>query len=799
MRRVSLGLSIVFVLAIIGVDAEAGRRRLNGRGFPSTQVGTEAPLPLILSDATYYDDLTLAVLPAYTAHMWSEAADAVATTQPANDGDSVGAIYDPSNSAFAARWLTAARRGVLRTDASTRSYVECRATGSNDIAQMQNSERAFNYCIGSRACTIILWAGTIANGTTQILVDSTNASAAASALGFSVFKNTSNQIVFYNSNGAGGASCNVNSGAATLLAASGIVPIGIRVSGTTVEFNVGAAAEVGATCASAGTTGTMTYPVTICGSGATTGSADVNFGGLMVFDRRLTDAEYAAVVADYTGVRSSRSLVIDRPAPYFFNFLSTYYDYTDPTTIFEDAGATDPAEVPDAIAVVRDPRDLTNTWNRGATSTVAAAPQWRGALGAHWSGSGSQALVWPQWTMDAGRTVVIRALNEDATNGSHVLQGGSYVPITGADYSSNPGGAAYFTVHPASGAVTGSSLVTETGYNDIEIRRSGTNWYASVGGQNATSDSSSAQWTPTNTGRPGSDALTAWRMQGYVERMARYNVALTDAQLATVRTGWAALDETWSNTSGVRRTSGGTYMTLTVNSGDALDSQDKTVCAWAAIDSNDVDFDGLAWRQVGSGVGQEPFYLLMDPLFYCAGGAQTWTFGIGQQGHGVGATCDTFVNDLTPQFVCGRYLHSDTSTRGEGSVFVNGVDATYRYSTGLAVPATPGNEVPPTIAPITAEMRVAGIRGGTGLGSMDSLMYFNCALSDDEIRDIYCATGGSGATCTGVTARASSAVRGNACFVDLWRFDNTASLGLSETGLHDLTNGGNAEAAPSLP
>ena len=258
--------------------------------------------------------------------------------------------------------------------------------------------------------------------------------------------------------------------------------------------------------------------------------------------------------------------------------------------------------------------------------------------------------------------------------------------------------------------------------------------------------------------------------------------------------------EALANVSGARRASGGTYMTLTVNSGDALDSQDKTVCAWAAIDSNDVDYDGLAWRQVGSGVGQEPFYLLMDPLFYCAGGAQTWTFGIGQQGHGVGATCDTFRNDLTPQFVCGRYLHSDTSTRGEGSVFVDGVDATYRYSTGLAVPATPGNEVPPTIAPITAEMRVAGIRSGTGLGSMDSLMYFDCALTDDEIFDIFCATQRiPTAACAANHAGWSSAVTGHACYVESWRFDDTGALGASDTGLRDLGNTASAEAAPSLP
>lgn len=802
--RLWLALAVTLAMTGLAVDrADARPRRTRAWvGFGST-----SPLPVILSDSTYYDDLQLAVLPAYSAHMWQEGADAVALTSADTDAQSVGEIDDPSQAAHVVQWLTAARRGVLRTDAGGRSYVECRAASSNDVAQVIRSERAFQFCHSSRDCTIILWAGTIANGTTQTLIDSTNASAAASALGFSVFKNTSNQIVFYNSNGSGGASCNVNSGAATLLAASGIVPIGVRVSGTAVEFNVGAAAEVTATCSAAGTAGTMTYPLTICGSGATTGSTDMNFGGLMVFDRRLTDAEYAAVVADYTGARSARSLVIERPAPYYYNFLSQYYDLRETTAVFSDSGATTAADVLDPIAVVRDPRDLTNVWNRGATSTVAAAPTWRGGFGAHWSGSGSQALVWPQWSMGGGRTVIVRALNEDHTNGSHVLQGSSYVPITGADYASNPGGAAYFTVHPASGAVLGSSLVDERGWNTLEVRRSGATWSGSVDGQNATSASSSAIWAPTNIGRPGSDALTAWRMHGYVQRLARYNAALTDAQLTTIREGWEAETEEWRNEGGVRRTSGGTYMELAVNAGDALDLSAETegagytICSWAYTVGDGVDYEGVAFRLGGGGVGQEQFYLLVDPVVYCAGGAnQTWTLGIGQTGHGVFADCSSYDTSGTPQFVCGRYTATLTSSAGAGAIFINGVDRTARYSTGRPIPATPGNEVAPTVPPLTAPLRVANLRNNGDAG-MDTLAIFNCPLTDAEILAAYCATQPSprAAACSGVNANASTAIRSHSCLVDMWRFDDAANLGASETGLHDLGNTTSAEAAPDLP
>lgn len=264
----------------------------------------------------------------------------------------------------------------------------------------------------------------------------------------------------------------------------------------------------------------------------------------------------------------------------------------------------------------------------------------------------------------------------------------------------------------------------------------------------------------------------------------------------------------FGNIAGARRASGGTYINQSVASGSALDSQDKTVCAWAAIDANHVDYDGLGWRQAGGGVGEEPFYLLMDPLGD-PGGAnnpafascdQTWTFGIGQQGHGVGAACGSLATDLTGQFVCGRYAHSDTATIGDGAVFVNGVDATLRYSTGLAVPATPNNDVPPTIAPITTDMRAVGIRSGTGLGSMDTLMYFNCPLTDDEILAIYCATvTQSVAACQNVTVNAYTAITGHACYVDMWSFDNASDLGASRSGLRDFGGTANAETAPALP
>ena len=266
---------------------------------------------------------------------------------------------------------------------------------------------------------------------------------------------------------------------------------------------------------------------------------------------------------------------------------------------------------------------------------------------------------------------------------------------------------------------------------------------------------------------------------------------------------------TFGNISGVRRTAGGVSMDVGVTARAAdgevnIDAAEYTVCAWMYTIGDGVDFEGLAYRQAGSGAGQEPFYLLVDPVAGCNGGTfpgavQTYTLGVGQQGHGVYADCDSYDTTGTPTFVCGRFEQTLTGTAGAASVLVNGVDRTVRYSTGRAVPATAGNEIPPTIAPITTPLHVANIRNN-GSAGMDTLIFYNCPLSDAEVFAAYCATQTHHTTeCDAITVNARTAITGHSCFVDLWDFDNTSNLGLSYSGTRDLTNGGNAEAAPALP
>lgn len=103
--------------------------------------------------------------------------------------------------------------------------------------------------------------------------------------------------------------------------------------------------------------------------------------------------------------------------------------------------------------------------------------------------------------------------------------------------------------------------------------------------------------------------------------------------------------------------------------------------------------------------------------------------------------------------------------------------------------------------PSSLELNVANLRGGVGQAAMDTLVFWNRALTDAEMLSAYCATQPSprAAACSGVTANASTALRSHPCLVDMWRFDDAANLGASETGLHDLGNTTSAEAAPAIP
>jgi len=120
--------------------------------------------------------------------------------------------------------------------------------------------------------------------------------------------------------------------------------------------------------------------------------------------------------------------------------------------------------------------------------------------------------------------------NDDSTNGSHILYGQNYVPLTGSGYVGNASlGGEYFTVHP-SGTAAGGVRVKNQGntYNVIGMKLSGTEW----GCFNGLCQSSKA--TTANAffwSKIGKGYLANWDLDGKLGRFIYYSGALTDKQL----------------------------------------------------------------------------------------------------------------------------------------------------------------------------------------------------------------------------------------------------------------------------
>ena len=125
--------------------------------------------------------------------------------------------------------------------------------------------------------------------------------------------------------------------------------------------------------------------------------------------------------------------------------------------------------------------------------------------------------------------------NDDHTNGSHVIAHASvgYIVVTGDNYASNPDGDAYTTGHFGGGDTSDTSkLGSETGYNILEYTRDGDTVTVSVSGN-------TPQSTTADNGceyeHIGENRIAGWEMDGVIREVLHYNVALTAAQIATIR------------------------------------------------------------------------------------------------------------------------------------------------------------------------------------------------------------------------------------------------------------------------
>jgi hypothetical protein len=572
--RRALALLALLALVLGAVAADAARMR-GQRLFWRSPV-TSAPLPLALRDPVYAADLMLFVPTNAARHMWEEFSNAQNLAD--TDGDLVGQIDDPSygdgldglaHPAFITQWTSTARSGVLRTDATTRrSYVEMRSP-TTDYATVQDSQAAFRYChgpgVGTRQCTIIIWAGMPTDAASHTIADSARGS--SSNVGFTFQRTAANRLQVFVSAG-GSTACNHTTASSSLVAANGIRALSWRIQGNAVQMQIEGNAEETFTCAAGGSPANSTDEITIGGNSAGTGTSNVDFGGMMIFDRSLSDAELAAVVEDYRGLRDTGSWVVELPAEDgWFNFLLSWYNLTDPSNLWTNTAATSSVSIyGDAIAAATDARDRHNTHQRIATSSVANAPWWLDEEGAYWRGVTPQALVWGAggvqgvWPEGGARTVIVTTRNDDRANMSTPLAGGAAQVYTGDEYpvdatygwfgTTLPSGliaSSYHAVHLATGVgVCANPVLYPTaadgpndGFNTLEVTRSGPTWRCTSDGYITTAHTSTTNnagiWRPTSIGREGLSSGTG--MHGAVRHVLNYTARLTDAQIARVREG----------------------------------------------------------------------------------------------------------------------------------------------------------------------------------------------------------------------------------------------------------------------
>lgn len=125
--------------------------------------------------------------------------------------------------------------------------------------------------------------------------------------------------------------------------------------------------------------------------------------------------------------------------------------------------------------------------------------------------------------------------NLDNTNGSHIIYGQNYVPVTGTSYVGNPAfGGPYFTPHPIGTAAGGVRLKnTAGGFNIIAMKArqiSGTTyeWTCVNGLLQANKDTKTAAFSWTEIGR---QYLANWEMHGPLARFMHYSGIGSDKDL----------------------------------------------------------------------------------------------------------------------------------------------------------------------------------------------------------------------------------------------------------------------------
>jgi len=499
-------------------------------GSRSAEGGTLLnPFPVLAAQAwspLQIDSCRAIFAPAFERYAFQERASTDVCATHADDAtEALGTFVDFSIGAHLWEATGSANRPTLRDSGAVR-YAEF--DGSNDNVLLQNGSSLIEDMLSNRRGTVAVRFRVPSGGdsTQYNLLDCAGGTGANN--GF-IFQRRTTGILRMNFTDGGSNAFDTTD---TVVNADGFVTVVVRWDvangvGITVDGGTEATASIFTAI-----TGDVTNELSICNREAGTGPQAGEVQWVVLCKDRVSDSELASLNTWDPATNTDRMIFGRDDADGFGSMLNRYYDFLDATTLDDGAGGT-PALAAGVDSVAH---KVDSALGRAAQADASGDRPTRRSYGLQFDGTDDNFSV-EDLNMNVPSTIIIVCDNDDDTDGSHwVSSSVSRILSTGDNYTGNAAanGVAYSLVHPSAGSTAGVDLVTETGWNILEVRRDGSSWNQTVTGQNSADSTNANTCVFTDIG-DFQPALSDWQADGKVAAILHFHEYLTDDEIAYIR------------------------------------------------------------------------------------------------------------------------------------------------------------------------------------------------------------------------------------------------------------------------
>ena len=452
------------------------------------------------------------------------------TSQPITDvsiaTDPVGIFYDKSRGLEAIA-VSDATRPTLSNDASRKSFITF--NGTSQRLRIANTQKYLKpiHAAGSNAYCFMTWVKiNAADGVLVLIADNSEYSTTGNS-GFSLYVNTSNQLV-YKVNYSSGGNYKINkTTTATIKSSDGHVPVIIYSEGNGANkfhIQIGNNTEELATVNAVGSTNDCFTNLNLgCNSNETT-FGSISLGTFFMMNRIPTVQE----ISDFK---------LYNRVPDTTNWFAPKkkFDFNDSSFGFADTGETTPITNNTAFRVWRS--SLTSPFgdmNRkittaaAGTSAVWKTSQQNGKAALDYDGVDDNSLASEAFLSGRGGRYTVKIIfkNDDSVNGSHLMQDSDYLTQTGSTYASGT----YFTAHAVGGESGGQQTPKNggEGVNIIYIRRDGPTFSTWNGNKTKVTNTINGLMRFADIGNA---SIVGWEKDGLDFKVEEWAGLLTDAYI----------------------------------------------------------------------------------------------------------------------------------------------------------------------------------------------------------------------------------------------------------------------------